>query len=134
MTVDSTEGPKIDDATLALNAKMIVAGVEKAGVLARGADRLAVEKLARYFMRTFNDNQMGIKVKNSKQAVGTDLQALTESNAFKFPSTFTFIFRSFAIVDGIGKGPTKGFDICKLSQPFVEKFIDDQKEYFSLAD
>jgi predicted unusual protein kinase regulating ubiquinone biosynthesis (AarF/ABC1/UbiB family) len=127
-------GPKIDDATLALNAKMLVDGVEEAGVLARGADRLAVEKLARYFMRTFKDNQMGIKGKNIKQAVGTDLQALTESNVFKFPSTFTFIFRSFASVDGIGKGLTKGFDIGKLSQPFVEKFIDDQKGYFSPAD
>ena len=31
-------------------ASMGVIGVEEAGVLARGADRLAVEKLARYFL------------------------------------------------------------------------------------
>ena len=46
-------GPMINDMELASNAKMLVDGVEEAGVLARGADRLAVEKLARYFMRTF---------------------------------------------------------------------------------
>ena len=46
-------GPMIGDADLAQNAKMLVDGVEEAGVLARGADRLAVEKLARYFSKIF---------------------------------------------------------------------------------
>ena len=127
-------GPTIDDTDLAQNAKLLVDGVEEAGVLARGADRLAVEKLARYFMRTFKDNQLGKKGANIKQTVGPDLQTLTENNVFKFPSTFTFIFRSFASVDGIGKGLDKSFDIGKLSQPFVEKFIDEQKGYKSEAD
>merc|ERR1719460_2491732 len=33
--------------------------LETAGVLAKEADRLAVEKLARYFIRTFKDVQIG---------------------------------------------------------------------------
>ena len=89
----------VPDDELALNAKMLVDGVEEAGVLARGADRLAVEKLARYFMRTFKDSQLGKKGSSIKQTVGTDLQTLTENDVFRFPSTFTFIFRSFASVD-----------------------------------
>lgn len=52
-------GPTISDSQLAINAKQLVQGVEQAGVLSKGADRLAVEKLARYFMRTFKDNQLG---------------------------------------------------------------------------
>ena len=51
-------GPMISDLDLAKNAKMLVDGVEEAGVLARGADRLAVEKLARFFMRSFKDKQL----------------------------------------------------------------------------
>ena len=120
-------GPMIGDLELAENAKVLVDGVEEAGVLARGADRLAVEKLARFFMRSFKDSQLGKKGANIKQTVGTDLQTLTENDVFRFPSTFTFIFRSFASIDGIGKGLSKNFDIGKLAQPFIERFTEVQK-------
>ena len=124
-------GPMISDLDLAKNAKDLVDGVEEAGVLAKGADRLAVEKLARFFMRSFKDKQLGKKGTNIKQTIGTDLQTLTENNVFRFPSTFTFIFRSFASIDGIGKGLDPEYDIGKLAQPFIEKFIDTQKGYKS---
>lgn len=126
-------GPMINDLDLAKNAKMLVDGVEEAGVLAKGADRLAVEKLARFFMRSFKDKQLGKTGSNIKSTVGTDLQTLTENNVFRFPSTFTFIFRSFASIDGIGKGLDPDYDIGKLAQPFVEKFTDSQKGYQSSA-
>ncbi|EED88809.1 hypothetical protein THAPSDRAFT_37294, partial [Thalassiosira pseudonana CCMP1335] len=118
---------KFCTALFAENAKMLVDGVEEAGVLARGADRLAVEKLARYFMRTFKDSQLGKKGSNIKETVGSDLQTLTENDVFRFPSTFTFIFRSFASIDGIGKGLSDNFDVGKLAQPFIEKFTEVQK-------
>jgi len=120
-------GPTVNDNTLAKNAKQLVDGVEEAGVLARGSDRLAVEKLARYFMRSFKNNQLGKSSGNIKQTLGTDLQTLTENDSFRFPSTFTFIFRAFASVEGIGKGLDKNFEIGKLAQPFVEKFADSQQ-------
>jgi predicted unusual protein kinase regulating ubiquinone biosynthesis (AarF/ABC1/UbiB family) len=127
-------GPKISDIQLAKNAKDLVTGVEQAGVLDKKADRLAVEKLARFFMRTFKDNQLGKRGANIKETVGPDLQTLTENNVFRFPSTFTFIFRAFASIDGIGKELNSDFDIGKLAQPFVEKFIDAQKGYDSQAE
>jgi predicted unusual protein kinase regulating ubiquinone biosynthesis (AarF/ABC1/UbiB family) len=124
-------GPQISDNQLAINAKKLVEGVEQAGVLSRNADRLAVDKLAKYFMRTFKDNQLGKQSANIKEVVGPDLQTLTENNSFRFPSTFTFIFRAFASVEGIGKELDPDFDIGKLAQPFIEKFIDEQKGYKS---
>jgi predicted unusual protein kinase regulating ubiquinone biosynthesis (AarF/ABC1/UbiB family) len=127
-------GPTINDLDLAKNAKALVDGVEEAGVLARGADRLAVEKLARYFMRSFKDKQLGKKASNIKSTVGTDLQTLTENNVFRFPSTFTFIFRAFASVDGIGKGLSDNFDIGQLAQPFIEKFTATQQAYSTEAE
>lgn len=126
-------GPMISDTDLAKNAKVLVDGVEEAGVLARGADRLAVEKLARFFMRSFKDKQLGKTGSNIKTTIGTDLQTLTENNVFRFPSTFTFIFRSFASIDGIGKGLDPNYDIGKLAQPFIEKFTEEQKGYQSDA-
>jgi predicted unusual protein kinase regulating ubiquinone biosynthesis (AarF/ABC1/UbiB family) len=127
-------GPAISDAELAKNAKLLVSGVEEAGVLAKGADTLAVEKLARYFMRTFKDKQLGKKGTNIKETIGADLQTLTENNVFRFPSTFTFIFRAFASVDGIGKELDPDFDIGKLAQPAIEKFAESQKGYKSASE
>ena len=127
-------GPMINDLELARNAKDLVDGVEEAGVLARGADRLAVEKLAKYFMRSFKNKQLGKETTGIKQTVGTDLQTLTENNVFRFPSTFTFIFRAFASIDGIGKGLDKNFDVGKLAQPFIDKFIDSSSGYTSSAE
>jgi len=120
-------GPMVKDNALAKNAKQLVDGVEEAGVLAKGSDRLAVEKLARYFMRSFKNNQLGKSSGNIKQTLGVDLQTLTDNDSFRFPSTFTFIFRAFASVEGIGKGLDEGFDIGKLAQPFIEKFTDSQQ-------
>jgi len=121
----------IADLDLAKNAKSLVDGVEEAGVLARGADRLAVEKLARYFMRAFKNNQLGKSSEGVKKAVGVDLQTLTESDVFRFPSTFTFVSRSFASIDGIGKGLDPNYDLGKLAQPFIERFTEVQKGYGS---
>lgn len=124
-------GPMISDTDLARNAKNLVKGVEQAGVLSKGADRLAVEKLARFFMRSFKDSQLGKSSGNIKETVGADLQTLTENNSFRFPATFTFVFRAFVSVEGIGKELDSSFDIGKLAQPFLEKFIDEQKGYNS---
>jgi hypothetical protein len=61
---------------------MLVDGVEQAGVLSRSAGHLAIEKLARYFMRAFKDKQLGKASGNIKYAIGTDLQTLTENRSF----------------------------------------------------
>ena len=96
-------------------------------MLAKGADRLSVEKLARYFIRTFKDVQIGKSAGNIKTTLGADLQALTDQQVFRFPSTFTFIFRAIASIDGIGKGLDDGYDLGKFAQPFVERLVDRAK-------
>jgi predicted unusual protein kinase regulating ubiquinone biosynthesis (AarF/ABC1/UbiB family) len=129
-------GPTISDTQLAINAKELVKGVEQAGVLSKSADRLAVEKLARFFMRSFKDKQLGITSGDGgiKETLGTDLQTLTENNSFRFPATFTFVFRAFVSIEGIGKGLDSDFDLGKLAQPFIQKFIDEQKGYSNDAE
>ena len=119
-------GPFISQIQLDQAGKRLTAALEQMGVLAKSADRLAVEKLARFFIRSFKDVQLGKDVGNIKQTLGQDLQALTDQQVFRFPSTFTFIFRAFASVDGIGKGlnPTD-FDIAKSAQPFIEGLSED---------
>jgi len=117
-------GPFISDLQLSQNAKRLVDALELMGVLAKSADRLAVEKLARYFIRTFKDIQLGKSAGNIKSTLGADLQALTEQQVFRFPSTFTFIFRAFASIDGIGKGLQTEYDIAKYAQPFINELTE----------
>jgi len=119
-------GPFISDIQLAANAKRLVDALELMGVLAKGADRLSVEKLARYFIRTFKDIQQGKAAGNIKTTLGADLQALTEQQVFRFPSTFTFIFRAFASYDGIGKGLDEGYDLTKFAQPFINELTETE--------
>ena len=98
--------------------------LELMGVLAKGADRLSVEKLARYFIRSFKNVQQGKTAGDIKTTLGADLQALTDQQVFRFPSTFTFIFRAFASIDGIGKGLDPDFDLPKLAQPFINELTE----------
>lgn len=114
-------GPFISQIQLDQAGKRLVDALEQAGVLAREADRLSVEKLARFFIRTFKDVQIGKAPGNIKTTLGADLQALTDQQVFRFPSTFTFIFRSIASIDGIGKGLASEFDLSKSAQPFIEE-------------
>mmetsp|Transcript_23663 Transcript_23663/g.29532 ORF Transcript_23663/g.29532 Transcript_23663/m.29532 type:complete len:215 (+) Transcript_23663:706-1350(+) len=74
------------------------------------------------------------KKKNDiKSTLGTELQALTEAQVFRFPPTFTFIFRAVASIDGIGKTLDKDYDLTKLAQPFVERLINAEKSTLSTA-
>lgn len=117
-------GPYISEIQLAAQGKRLVDALELMGVLAKGADRLSVEKLARYFIDSFKGVQRGESVGNIKTTLGADLQALTEQQVFRFPSTFTFIFRAFASYDGIGKGLDKDFDLTKFAQPFINELTE----------
>jgi len=118
-------GPFVSQIQLDAAGKRLVDALEQAGVLAKSADRLAVEKLARYFIRTFKDVQIGKAPGNIKTTLGADLQALTDQQVFRFPSTFTFIFRAFASIDGIGKGLKADFDLPKSAQPFIEELTEE---------
>lgn len=120
-------GPYISDTQLAANAAQLVGAIGQMGVLSRSADRLAVEKLARFFIRRFKDAQLGGRrgAGDIKGTLGDDLRTLTEESAFRFPPTFTFIFRAFASVDGIGKGLDSGYDLGKLAQPFIQRLTSE---------
>lgn len=122
-------GPYISDAQLAANSAQLVRAVAQMGILSRSADRLAVQKLAAYFIRSFKDAQLGRARRapgTIKSTLGDDLRTLTDESVFRFPPTFTFIFRAFASVDGIGKGLDPSYELGKLAQPFIEQLTADE--------
>lgn len=105
------------------------------GVLSGSADRITVEKVGRYFLglfRTNLDQENRKKSKEEKRAemikrldsVGEDLLAVGEDECFNFPPVFTFVFRAFTTLEGIGKGLNPRYDLTIIAGPYLKDLID----------
>ncbi len=51
-----------------------------------------------------------------RSRIGAELFMVGEEKPFKFPAAFTFVFRAFTTLDGIGKGLDEKYDIARLAQ------------------
>ena len=112
--------------------------LESIGCLKSGVDRVSIEKIARVFLEEFKsgsgkggkwvnelskEEQREIRTKRRAQ-LGNDLFAVGSDVPFKFPPTFTFVFRAFTSLDGIGKGLDQKYDLTRLAQPFLKELVD----------
>jgi predicted unusual protein kinase regulating ubiquinone biosynthesis (AarF/ABC1/UbiB family) len=119
------------------------------GVLVPGGDRTAVRRTAEFFLKSFQDRldaqraerkalgnkySEGFKPQLSKDekkakrkeilsAIGEDLLVASADKPFRFPATFTFVVRSFTVLDGIGKGLDPRFDISEISAPYARELV-----------
>jgi len=120
------------------DTKEVCDALESIEVLRRGVDRQSVEKVVRFFLGEFQggitqggqwvsqlpkEEQRSIR-KQRRQQLGADLFSLGSDVPFKFPPTFTFVFRAFTSLDGIGKGLSAQYDITRLAQPFLKELVD----------
>lgn len=110
-------------------------GLETMDILRRGADRVSVEKIARFFLNEFQKTMSGSQkwinqldkneqkrvVKNQRAQLGEDLLSVSSDLPFKFPPTFTFVFRAFTSLDGIGKGLDAQYDLTRLAGPYLKE-------------
>ena len=113
--------------------------LESIEVLRKGVDRVSIEKIVRFFLSEFTQtvnskdakwtNQLSKdeqkEIRRARRAqLGSDLFSLSSDVPFKFPPTFTFVFRAFTSLDGIGKGLDKKYDLSRLAQPFLKELVD----------
>lgn len=117
------------------NAKDICDAMVGMGVLSGSADRITVEKVGRYFLGLFRTNLDAGNRKKSKEekraemskrldSIGEDLLAVSEDECFNFPPVFTFVFRAFTTLEGIGKGLDAKYDLTALAGPYLKELID----------
>ncbi|CAN0382380.1 unnamed protein product [Ectocarpus sp. 12 AP-2014] len=119
------------------------------GILKAGSDRISVEKIARSFLgeftNTLNQGQDGkwtseltkedkTRLRKERRAkLGEDLLSVSGDVPFKFPPTFTFVFRAFTSLDGIGKGLDTKYDLTRLAQPYLKELLDVRDGSFALS-
>ena len=64
-------------------------------------------------------------------SIGEDLLVASADKPFRFPAEFTFVVRSFTVLDGIGKSLSPRFDISEISAPYARELILDGKSALS---
>ena len=120
--------PDLKDTT-----KDVLRAAEKMGILDPNADPVPIERIARFFLNDFANTQSGkrewTKDKSKEEQVkeraerrkvlGESLLSVGNDVPFKFPATFTFVFRAFTSLDGIGKGLDTQYDLTKLTVPYL---------------
>jgi len=119
------------------------------GVLVPGGDITSLKRTAQFFLNSFADRlkvqgqqrqELGdkydttFKGKRSKDEakerrkqilsnIGEDLLLAANDQPFRFPAEFTFVIRSFTVLDGIGKSLTPKFDISEISAPYARSLL-----------
>jgi len=67
----------------------------------------------------------------SSLPAGEDLLVASADKPFRFPATFTFVVRSFTVLDGIGKSLDPRFDISEIAAPYARDLILEAKPQFA---
>ena len=132
----------------------------KMGVLVEGGDRTAVRRTGEFFLKSFEDRLQEQKAQREQDesysdsfkpqrtkeeakerrkqilaSIGEDLLVASADKPFRFPATFTFVVRSFTVLDGIGKALDSRFDISEIAAPYArELLLEGSPQYAKLQE
>lgn len=64
------------------------------------------------------------QIRRERAQIGQDLFSGQAAIPLQFPASFTFVFRAFTTLDGIGKTLDSGYDLTKIAGPYLKELLD----------